>query len=103
LYYAAKENITLEHKKIGFIAYGSGSKSKVFEGEIQAEWKNNILKTSLFEILEHRTAIDFETYEKLHKKEQKESVLTPKKEFILKQIEKENPLLKGARYYQFMK
>lgn len=72
LYYAAKENIALENKKIGFIAYGSGSKSKVFEGKIQTEWKNNILKTSIFEILEHRTAIDFETYERLHKKELKE-------------------------------
>lgn len=102
LYYAAKEHIALEHKKIGFIAYGSGSKSKVFEAEMQSDWKSNILKTTLFETLENRTAIDFETYEKLHKKELKSAVLSPKNEFILERIEVENPVLKGARYYQFV-
>lgn len=102
LYYAAKENIALNHKKVGFIAYGSGSKSKVFEGEIQPEWQKNILKTSLFETLENRSEIDFNTYEKLHKKELKTAVLSPKNEFILSHIETENPVLKGARYYTFI-
>jgi len=102
LYYAAKENHDLIHKKTGFIAYGSGSKSKVFEGEMQSEWKNTILKTILFETLENRTAIDFETYEKLHKKELKSAVLNPKNEFVLERIETENPVLKGARYYRFV-
>ncbi len=99
LYYSAKENNDLNHKKIGFIAYGSGAKSKVFEAEIQTDWKNSILKTNLFETLEKRTAIDFTTYEKLHKKELKTAVLTPKNEFILERIENNNPVLKGARYY----
>jgi hydroxymethylglutaryl-CoA synthase len=87
---------------VGFIAYGSGSKSKVFEGEIQPDWKNTILKTTLFEILEQRKTINFTTYEKLHKKELKVSVIAPKNEFILEHIEKENPVLKGARYYTFV-
>ena len=102
LFYFAKENKKLSTEKVGFIAYGSGSKSKVFEGKIQSEWKEQILKTNLFEILENRTSIDFETYEKLHKKEVKSSILQPKNEFILAKIETENPVLKGARFYTFI-
>lgn len=99
LYYSSTENKNLTDKKIGFIAYGSGSKSKVFEGIVQPFWKETVAKTHLFEILASRKAIDFETYEKLHKKEQKASVLEPKNEFILDTIENDNPYLKGARYY----
>lgn len=102
LFYAAKENKKLSTEKVGFIAYGSGSKSKVFEGKIQSLWKEQILKTNLFEMLESRTSIDFLTYEKLHKKELKTSILQPKNEFILDKIETENPVLKGARFYTFI-
>lgn len=89
-------------KKFGFLAYGSGSKSKVFEGTIQPEWKNAIANVSLFETLENSFEIDFATYEKLHKKEQKQSVTTPKKEWILDRIENEIPNLIGARYYKWI-
>ena len=102
LFYAAKENKKLSTEKVGFIAYGSGSKSKVFEGKIQSLWKEQILKTNLFQMLESRTSIDFLTYEKLHKKELKTSILQPKNEFILDKIETENPVLKGARFYTFI-
>ena len=40
-------------------------------------------------------------YEKLHKKELKESVIAPENEFYLERIEKENSVLVGARYYNF--
>ncbi|MEZ4854482.1 hydroxymethylglutaryl-CoA synthase family protein [Flavobacterium sp.] len=100
LYYSATQNTTLLHNKVGFIAYGSGSKSKVFEGNLMPNWQNNILKTQLFEVLENRTPIRFETYEKLHKKELKTPVLEPKNEFVLDYIEKEKTVLKGARYYK---
>lgn len=88
--------------KFGFLAYGSGSKSKVFEGTIQPEWKSALTETKLFETLEKSTEIDFETYEKLHKKEQKQSIRTPKNEWILDRIEKEIPNLIGARYYKWV-
>ena len=103
LYYSATTDKKLKSEKVGFIAYGSGSKSKVFEGTIQSDWKSQISKTKLFEELELRTAIDFETYEKLHKKELKTAVLKPQNEFVLSAIETENPVRKGARYYQFVK
>ena len=38
LYVSFKNNHELEGKKFGFISYGSGSKSKVFEGTIQNNW-----------------------------------------------------------------
>jgi hydroxymethylglutaryl-CoA synthase len=86
----------------GFLAYGSGSKSKVFEGTIQANWKSAMTSVHLFETLEKSFEIDFETYEKLHKKEQKTAVRTPKNEWALDRIERENPNLLGARYYNWV-
>ena len=86
----------------GFMAYGSGSKSKVFEGTIQAEWKEALERVFLFETLEKSFEIDFETYEKLHKKEQHQSVRSPKNEWFLDRIESENPNLLGARYYKWV-
>lgn len=101
LCYHLKENSNLENKKFGFIAYGSGSKSKVFEAVVEENWKSVIKKNQLFETLEQAIAIDFSTYENLHKKELKQSVIAPKNEFYLDKIEKENPVLIGARYYSF--
>jgi hydroxymethylglutaryl-CoA synthase len=96
-----QQNTNLTNKKFGFIAYGSGSKSKVFEAEVQEHWQSIIVKTQLFETLNNSTEIDFGTYITLHKKERKHSVLQPKNEFVLDYIEKENPVLVGARYYSF--
>lgn len=99
---ASEKGINLEGKKIGFLAYGSGSKSKVFEGIIQLDWEMAISNVKLFETLTKSFEIDFETYEKLHKKELKNSVRTPKQEWVLDRIEKEIPNLIGARYYKWM-
>jgi hydroxymethylglutaryl-CoA synthase len=92
----------LSNSKFGFLAYGSGSKSKVFEGQIQPHWKTAIAGIKLFETLEESFEIDFETYEKLHKKEQKQSIQLPKNEWVLDRIEKEIPNLLGARYYKWV-
>ncbi len=97
-----KENSNLSNAKFGFIAYGSGSKAKVFEAEVQQNWKSEIQGIQLFETLVKSHELDFETYIKLHKKELKKSVLEPKNEFVLNHIEKENPNLVGARYYKFI-
>jgi hydroxymethylglutaryl-CoA synthase len=103
LCYHAQQNNNLENLKVGFIAYGSGSKSKVFEATVCENWKSVISQIQLFETLENNHPIDFETYEKLHKKELHYSVLEPKNEFVLASIEKENPVLVGARYYEYVK
>lgn len=101
LCYHFQQKSELTNKRFGFIAYGSGSKSKVFEAQVSENWQTAIEKNKLFEILESRKAIDFNTYEKLHKKELKQSVIAPKNEFYLESIEKENPVLVGARYYKY--
>ncbi|RZJ68041.1 MAG: hydroxymethylglutaryl-CoA synthase [Flavobacterium sp.] len=88
--------------KFGFLAYGSGSKSKVFEAEIQPNWVLPISNVKLFENLEQSTEIDFGTYEKLHKREQHFSVRSPKNEWVLDRIEQEKPNLLGARYYKWI-
>lgn len=89
-------------KTFGFLAYGSGSKSKVFEGTIQPDWATQISKVKLFETLQESQEINFEIYEKLHKKEQKQSIRIPRNEWILERIEKEIPYLIGARYYKWI-
>ncbi len=99
-FYDIKKEIS--GQKFGFLAYGSGSKSKVFEGTIQDNWKDSISKIALFKTLKQSFEIDFETYEKLHKKEQKQIICTPKNEWILDRIEKENSNLLGARYYKWI-
>ncbi len=102
LHYHAREGSNLAKQKFGFIAYGSGSKAKVFEATVGENWKKCIDQTHLFQTLEERHPIDFETYEKLHKKELQHSVVQPKQEFVLASIEQENPVLVGARRYEFV-
>jgi hydroxymethylglutaryl-CoA synthase len=97
------ENEELSGKEIGFVGYGSGSKSKVFAGKVSDNWRKVAEKWNLFENLNQRTAVDFETYEKLHRKQLKESVNRTYKGFGLVSIETENPVLIGARYYSFQK
>lgn len=65
---ALKNNRDITGDKIGFFSYGSGSKSKVFEGEVKATWKDKIVGQKLFEELDNRIAVDFTTYEKLHQR-----------------------------------
>lgn len=102
LCYHFQNETEIQDKKFGFIAYGSGSKSKVFEAQVEANWKSALEKVKLFETLDNSTEIDFGTYISLHKKERSHSVVQPKNEFVLDFIEKENPVLVGARYYKFV-
>lgn len=93
----------LNGQEIGFFGYGSGSKSKVFVGKVNPEWKEVVAKWNLFSSLKNRTKITFETYEQLHRKQLRSSVNPNYKGFGLKNIEQENPLSIGARWYQYQK
>ena len=95
------ENEDLSGQEIGFLGYGSGSKSKVFAGKVSENWKSVVAKWNLFECLKNRTAISFDTYEKLHRKQLETSVNPNYKGFGLQSVETENPVLMGARYYDF--
>lgn len=94
------EDEDLSGRQIGFLAYGSGSKAKVFSGTVGKEWKEIVVKWNLFESLKQRTNIDFSTYEKLHLKKLHTSVNPDYKGFGLISVEQENPVLMGARCYQ---
>lgn len=95
------ENEKLAGEKVGFFGYGSGSKSKVFAGRISENWKDVVAKWDLFENLKNRLAIDFDTYEKLHRKQLQHSVKSDYSGFGLESVELENPVLMGARYYGY--
>ena len=67
LNYHYDNNNEIKNQKIGFISYGSGSKAKIFQGEVQTNWKNKIKNSKLFESLRKRKEISFEEYQNLHK------------------------------------
>jgi hydroxymethylglutaryl-CoA synthase len=94
------EGTDLAGEKFGFFGYGSGSKSKVFEGKVQPEWKTVVANFNIQQKLDARMELDYETYEALHKMELKESVQTPNSEFQLSRISTEE-LRNGARYYEW--
>ncbi|MDQ1097103.1 MULTISPECIES: hydroxymethylglutaryl-CoA synthase family protein [Chryseobacterium] len=97
------ENEELAGQEIGFLGYGSGSKSKVFAGTVSQNWRNAVSKWDLFNHLKQRTAIDFNTYEKLHRKQLGQSVNPDYKGFGLQSVEYDNPVLVGARYYGYQR
>ncbi|WP_300689622.1 hydroxymethylglutaryl-CoA synthase [Chryseobacterium sp.] len=94
------ENEELHGKEIGFVGYGSGSKSKVFAGKVSENWKKVVEKWNLFESLNNRIPVDFETYEKLHRKQLERSVNEKYRGFGLHSVEADNPVRIGARYYR---
>jgi hydroxymethylglutaryl-CoA synthase len=93
------EEESLEGRTIGFFAYGSGSKSKVFSGEVQPQWKNVVSQWKTHERLNDRQAIDFETYLSLHRKEPGAPVAThPTGHFFLEEVDWKGSL-PGKRTY----
>ena len=94
------ENVELSQSAFGFFGYGSGSKSKVFEGRVQDNWKEIVTNFNVFEKLKSGIEIDYQQYEKLHRKQIKKSIQKPQGEFILEKIGIEDVRL-GARYYKW--
>jgi hydroxymethylglutaryl-CoA synthase len=93
------EEQDLDNARFGFFGYGSGSKSKVFTGTLQADWQQVVRGFKLFERLEQRQAVDYHTYEQLHRGRLTESVLPPAETFFLKHVETERGVREGARSY----
>lgn len=65
---ANKQGQDLTGTTIGAMSYGSGSKSKVFSLEVENSWKEIMEKVDVDQVLDQRTAIDFNTYELLHQR-----------------------------------
>jgi len=91
----------LNGAKFGFFAYGSGSKSKVFEATVQPEWKARTERFQPEDRLQQRRALTFEAYEELHLGNRKDSVRAPRESFFLQTIELEKGNRQGARQYAF--
>ncbi len=94
------ENSDLAGKKFGFVAYGSGSKSKVFEAIVQPNWRDAAAHFQVFQKLENRLEISYQDYLDLHNHDRKTSILLEKGRFRLEKIGTEGNLL-GARFYGF--
>jgi hydroxymethylglutaryl-CoA synthase len=89
---------SLTGQKIGFVAYGSGSKSKVFEAVVQPGWEQIARHFQVFDKLSRRRAIDYDQYERLHTGGQADSVNPGEGRWGLERIGETGVTL-GARYY----
>ena len=93
-----KNKKDISENVIGFLSYGSGSKSKVFEGIIVDSWKDKLNHLSINKSIEQRENIDFETYEKLHNSKIKDPLVS-NDSIVLTGIDtQENKT--GFRYYK---
>lgn len=98
LNHAIDNKLNISGNKIGFLSYGSGSKSKVFQGTIEPSWKSRIIHSKLFFYLSHRKKIDISTYELLHKNELEKPIIK-NNAIQLSNIE-HSPLKMGLRNYK---
>ncbi len=94
----ATESRNLAGKRLGFVAYGSGSKAKVFEAVVQKDWSEIARHFRVFEKLRRRRAIDYDQYELLHTGQQQGPVFAEAGRWGLEKVGHEGVTL-GARYY----
>jgi len=64
---AITEQEELSGRAVGFLAYGSGSKGKVFRAVFQGDWKQSPAAQTLWTRLKERSPIDTETYLRWHR------------------------------------
>ncbi len=99
LEHARQEEKALAGQRLGCFAYGSGSKSKVFELLVMPQWSERVGRWGLTGCLQQRQAIDYATYESLHRGSLKEAAGPNGGRFRLERVESENPNYLGARHY----
>jgi len=85
---AAQKGEALEGKTVGFMGYGSGSKAKVFQGTVEPGW-DKVAALGLFEALETRQAVDFETYEAWHNERLSAPIVPSKIGFVFEGLRTE--------------
>lgn len=92
----------LAGQQLGFFAYGSGSKSKVFGASVGSAWKEVTQAFELRASLDGRQAIDYDTYERLHRGVQKRNVsLKEDGSFFLAEVHEERNETEGVRHYGY--
>ena len=97
-----QKGINLNGKRFGFGSYGSGSSAMVFSGTIQPEYEQAVKEMNLEAEIGPRKKLTIQEYEAIHENKRgvAESILDPKKEFVLVDV-KTNPESKGERRYIF--
>jgi len=98
LYTSYEKDKNITGNNVGFLSYGSGSKSKIFEGRVADNWQSKISGLEVFKKLEERKLIDFDTYEKLHNGSLKKPI-SSYQNIVLERIDdQENKI--GFRHYK---
>lgn len=99
---AAQAGQDLAGKQLGFFAYGSGSKSKVFAAQVQPGWEQVVADFQLLERLAQRSPITYEAYERLHRGSQLSNVGQQEDgTFFLADVHTEKDDTLGARHYGY--
>ena len=97
-----QKGINLDGKRVGFGSYGSGASAMVFSGVIQPEYEEVVKYMNLEAELGPRRKLTLNEYETIHesKLSPEESMLNPKHEFILVDV---NTTIesRGERRYVF--
>jgi len=93
------EGTDLEGASLGFFGYGSGSKSKVFVGRVQPDWKEVVSGFDTESRLDNRQPIDYQTYEQLHRGRLRQPIAPDQLTFRLAEINPERGVREGARTY----
>ena len=99
-----KKGIDLEHKRIGFGSYGSGSSAMVFSGTIQSKYKEIVTKMDLDAEIGSRQKLTMEEYERLHRNELdfKDSIIRAHEEFVLVKVGGNTADKAGLREYNYV-
>ncbi len=97
-----QKGVDLAGKRIGFGSYGSGSSAMVFSGVIQPEYESVVKDMNIETEIGTRKKLSLEEYEKIHENKLTldQSLLSPKKEFVLVEIQTK-PEFRGERRYSF--
>lgn len=99
-----KKGTDLDHKRVGFGSYGSGSSAMVFSGIIQPTYKEVVSGMDLDADIGDRVKLSIDDYERLHRKELdlNESVTRAHKEFILVGVGGKTADKAGFREYDYV-
>jgi len=99
-----KKGTDLDHKRVGFGSYGSGSSAMVFSGIVQPTYKEVVKDMDLESDIGDRIKLSIDDYERLHRKELdlNESVTRAHKEFVLVGVGGKTADKAGFREYDYV-
>jgi len=98
-----EEDHEIAGQTLGFFAYGSGSKAKVFKGKVQPEAQSVVRMWNLMKRLAQREPISFEQYVQIRKEELDAPLFAPQGVFQLTGFDDRKGDTYGTRTYAFRK